>query len=198
VSLTLLTLWFVCGLGAAILSAAIPLSRLGGVLAVGAFVLGAWWVQQPFAPSAAVVATAATLMALWQVVGAPRRPYAAAMAGLLAGVWTAVLGGQGLPTPAAFVLAASLPVTSAWLRHRRAAFAPPALVEEALVVLALVGLVAATLPGIAEGWHAAVNLSVQGGPSPDGSPATAVPAWTLAVASAALISGGAFSVWSRR
>jgi hypothetical protein len=191
-------LWFVCGLGTAILVAATRLSRTGAVLGVLAFAAGAWWARQPFAPSAAMVATSAALVAVWQIVRLPRRPYAAIMAGLLAGIWTTVLESQGLPLLVAIPVAALVPITSAWLRVRRPDFAPPALVEEALVLLAVVGIAAAALPGIADGWHAAVNLSVPGGSSANAAAAPEMPAWTLAVASAALALGGLFSIWSRR
>lgn len=167
-------------------------------MAVAAFALGTWWARQPFAPSTATVALAAAVIAVWQVVRPPQRPYAAIVGGLLAGIWTAVLAAQGLPLLAAIPVAALLPAASAWLRVRRAAFAPPALVEEALLLLAVVGIAAAALPGVAEGWHAAVNLSIRGGQSTNATPETAMPIWTLALASAALLSGGLFSIWSRR
>src|SRR5690242_3567439 len=101
-------------------------------MSVAAFVTGAWWAQQPFAPSAAAVALAAALIAIWQVVRGPKRPYAAIMAGLLGGIWTAVLAGEGLPLLAAIAAATLLLGSSAFLRARRKTFAPPALVEEAL------------------------------------------------------------------
>jgi hypothetical protein len=197
-SLQTLALWFVCGFGTAILIAVTPLSRAAAALSVAAFAAGVWWAQQPFAPSPAAVALAAALVAIWQVTRAPQRPYAASMAGLLGGIWTAVLAGQGVSLLAAIAVAALLPALSAFLRGRSAAFAPPALVEEALIVLGVVGIAAAAFPGIADGWRAAVNLSVQGGQSSTAVPETALPVWTLAVASAALISGGLFSLWSRR
>jgi len=197
-SLQTLALWFVCGFGTAILVAVTPLSRASAAVAVTAFVAGAWWAQQAFAPPPPAVALAAAASAIWQLVRAPQRPYAAGMAGLLGGIWTAALAGQGVPPLAAIAVAVLLPASSAFLRARSAAFAPPELVEEALVVLGVVGITAAALPGIAEGWRAAVNLSVQGGQSTTVAPETALPVWTLAVASAALISGGLFSLWSRR
>jgi hypothetical protein len=197
-SLSVLALWFVCGLGTAILAAATRLSRSGVVLAMLAFGAGAWWARQPFAPAAPAIAIAAGLTAVSQIVRAPQRPYAATMAGLLAGIWTAVLAAQGLPLLAAIAIAGLVPAMSALLRARRPVFAPAALVDEALIVLALVGLTAAALPGIAEGWHAAVNLSVRGGQAANASPDTTMPMWTIAVASTALISGGLFSLWSRR
>ena len=197
-SLETLAVWFVCGFGAAILVAVTPLSRAGAAVTVSAFVAGAWWAQQPFAPSAPAVALTAAVTAIWQVVRAPQRPYAAGVAGLLGGIWTAVLAGQGLPPVAAVAAAGLLLAVSAFLRVRSAAFAPPALVEEALIFLGVVGIAAAALPGVAAGWRAAVNLSVQGGQSTTAGSETALPVWTLAVASAALISGGLFSLWSRR
>ena len=196
-SLPTLILWFVCGLGTAILAAVAPVSRSTATAAGTAFLIGAWWVQQPFAPAPRAIALAAGSMALWQVLRAPRRPYAAIVAGLLAGFWTAVLNQQGLPPAVAIALAAVLPAASAYLRARQPAFAPPALREEALLVLGVVGIAGAALPGVAEGWHAAVNLSVQGG-QPANPADTALPAWTLAAASLALVSGGLFSIWSRR
>jgi len=197
-SLQALSLWFVCGFGTAILIAISPLSRAGAALAAAAFLAGAWWAQQPFAPSAPAIALATALTAVWHLTRAPRRPSAAVMAGLLGGLWSAVIAGQGLPPWAAVPVAAVLPASSAFLRARSRTFAPPALIEEALVFLGAVGIAAAALPGIVAGWRAAVNLSVQGGQSTTAAPETALPVWTLAVASAALISGGLFSLWSRR
>jgi hypothetical protein len=63
--------------------------------------------------------------------------------------------------------------------------------------MVVVGIAAAAAPGITDGWHAAVNLSVQGGQAPDAT-TVPMPVWTLVTASAALLSGGLFSVWSRR
>ena len=196
-SLPILTLWFVCGLGTAILAAAVPLSRTAVAAAVAAFAASAWWAQQPFAPATPAIAVTAGLMAVWQVARAPRRPYAAVVAGMLAGFWTAVLNQQGLAWLLAVPLAAIVPIVSAYLRARRPAFAPPGLREEALLVLAIVGIAGAALPGMADGWQAAVNLSAQGGP-PSNPADTALPIWTLATASLALVSGGLFSLWSRR
>jgi hypothetical protein len=197
-SLQILSLWFVCGLGTAILIAAVPVSRVAVATAVGAFALGAWWVQQPFGPTTAAVALSTGLMAVWQLVRAPRLPFAAVMAGLLAGFWTAVLNQQGLPLLTAIPAAAVVPVVSGYLQARRPSFAPPALREEALLVLAVVAIAGAALPGVTDGWHAAVNLSVQGGQPSTASAAITVPAWTLTAASLALVSGGLFSLWSRR
>lgn len=193
-----LALWFVCGLGTAILAAVVPFSRVAGMVSGVAFLAGVWWGQQPGAPTTAEIGLAAGLMATWQLVRSPRPIYAAAMAGLLAGLWTAVLTGQGVPLPAAVPLAATLPIAAALLGAKRPGFAPPAMREEALLLLAAVGVAAAALPGILEGWHAAVNLSVRGGASPAATADAIIPLWTIAVGSAALVSGGLFSIWSRR
>jgi hypothetical protein len=197
VSIPLLALWFVCSLGSAVFAATAFPSGLSIAVGTVAFGVGSWWVRTPYAPSTSVIALTAALVAVAQLVRPPRQPYPAAMSGLLAGVWTGTLGYQGLPSVAAILLAAALPLASARLRARRPGFAPPLLRQEALLFMVVVGIAAAAAPGITDGWHAAVNLSVQGGQAPDAT-TVPMPVWTLVTASAALLSGGLFSVWSRR
>ena len=167
-------------------------------MTVATFAVAVWWGQQPGAPTTAEISLAAGLMAIWQLVRSPRPIYAATMAGALAGLWTSVMTGPGMPLLAAIPLAGALPIAAALLRKRRPGFAPPALREEALLLLAALSMAAAALPGILEGWHAAVNLSVKGGPSAGPAADAIIPGWTIAVGSAALVSGGLFSIWSRR
>lgn len=193
----ILALWLVCALGAAVLATVGPQSRTGSALGVAGFAIGAWWIRQPFAPSTPAVAIVAALVAALELMRPQRQPSAIAMAGLLAGVWTAALQLQGLPFLAALVVAVTLPATSAYLRTRRPAFAPAALREEALLFLVILGVVSAAAPGIAEGWRAAGNLNVHSGEAVT-STTTGMPMWTLVVASAALLTGGLFSLWSRR
>ncbi len=138
--------------------AAVPDRQLP--LGVAGFAIGAWWIRQPFAPSTPAVAIVAALVAAMELMRPQRQPYAIALAGLLAGVWSAVLQLQGLPLPAALVVAVTLPAASAYLRTRRPAFAPAALREEALLFLVILGVVSAAAPGIAEGWRAAGTLNV--------------------------------------
>lgn len=172
------------------------MSRGGALLCAGAFVAGAWWVRQPFAPPGAAVGIAAFVAAGAYLVRSPHPRYATALAGLLAGIWTGVLEFQGLPAAAAIVIAGALPLTSAWLRAHRAAFAPPALRDEALLFTIVLGLFVAAAPEIVAGWHAAIALNLQSvEPAAAGA---AIPVWAVTATTAALISGGLFSLWSRR
>ena len=193
----LLALWFVCGLGTTVFAAAGPQTPRGAIAGVAGFVAGVWWSQQQFAPSTPAVAIGAGLAAALELFRPGRRSFSLALAGLLAGLWSAVLHLQGLPVIPAVLVAVTLPATSAYLRIRRPAFAPATLREEALLFLLILGVVAAAAPGIVDGWRAAVTLNVQGS-EPEASPTTVMPMWTLFVASAALVSGGLFSMWSRR
>lgn len=195
-NLTLLSLWLVCGLGSAVFAALAPMTR-GGVLAFGiAFAGAVAWARLPLAPSAATVDVAAAVTAALCLLSA-RPLLAAGMAGLLAGFWTIVLADQGLPGPAAVVVAPVLALVSAALRVRRPRFAPEPLREEALLFMIALGLVAAAAPALSDGWHAAANLSLQSR-QPGAAVTTAIPAWTLSVALTALVTGGLFSLWSRR
>ena len=193
----ILALWLVCALGAAVLATVGPQSRTGSASGVAGFAIGAWWIRQPFAPSTPAVAIVAALVAALELMRPQRQPYAIALAGLLAGVWSGVLQWQGLPPIAAIVVAAALPGASAYLRTERPAFAPAPLREEALLFLILLGLVSAAAPGIADGWRAAGLFNMQSS-EVSASTTAALPVWTLAVTSAALLTGGLFSLWSRR
>jgi hypothetical protein len=197
VDIPFLALWFVCGLGTAVLAAVGPQTRMGAIAGIAGFVAGVWWSQQVFAPSTPAVAIGAGLAAALELFRPGRRSFTLAVAGLLAGLWSAVLHLQGLPVIPAVLVAVTLPTASAYLRVYRPAFAPATLREEALLFLLILGVVAAAAPGIVDGWHAAVTLNIQGSES-EASPTTVMPMWTMFVASAALVSGGLFSMWSRR
>ena len=192
-----LALWFVCGLGTAVLAAVATPSRAGAAAGLTGFALGVWWMREPFAPSSAGIGTAAAIVAAMELVRVRRAPYAFALAGLLAGVWSAVLQQQGLSLAPAMAAASALPSASAFLRTRRPGFAPPALRDEALLFLIVLGIVAASVPGIAEGWRTAGTLNLRVSDA-QGSAAAVMPTWTLAVATTALLSGGLFALWSRR
>jgi hypothetical protein len=69
--------------------------------------------------------------------------------------------------------------------------------EEALLFLIVLGIAAGATPGIIDGWRAAGTLNMQA-TGPEASTGVVMPLWTLYVASAALVSGGLFSMWSRR
>jgi hypothetical protein len=60
----------------------------------------------------------------------------------------------------------------------------------------MLGLIAAAAPTIADGWHAAASLNLPG--RREDRADVAIPVWTLTVATGALVSGGVYSLWSRR
>jgi len=189
-----LSLWFVCGLGAASFAAVVPASKRAVIWFAVTYIAGAWWIHQPFAPSAASIGLSAALVAGVYLLRAPRPGYAIGLAGLLAGLWMGVMKFQGLPSGVAAAVSVSVPLVSARLRAARPAYAPPRLREEALLFVMVLGLIAAAAPAVLDGWRAAAVLNVQG---PETAVA-AIPAWTLMVATGALVSGGIYSLWSRR
>ena len=80
------------------------------------------------------------------------------------------------------------------LAARPPSYAPPRTRDEALFVLTLLAAATAIVPGVQDGWRAAVNLSLQSPPAA----ALPLPAWTLGVGVTALLLGGLYSLWSRR
>ena len=191
-----LGLWFVCGLGAASFAALVPVSARVALGCPVPYIAGVWWIQQPFAPSTAVIGLAAALVAGVYLLRAPRPEFAIGLAALLAGVWAGVMELQGLPLGVAVIASLIVPVASAWLRATRPAYAPPRLREEALLFVMVLGVIAAAAPTVLDGWRAAAVLNLQGGGQE--TAVAAIPAWTLTVATGALVSGGIYSLWSRR
>jgi hypothetical protein len=196
VDISLLSLWFVCALGSAIFASLAPLTARTAVAFVVSFAAAALWAWQPLAPAAVAVSLFAAVFAAVSLRGV-RHVYAAAAAGLLAGFWTEALRSQQLPAPAAIVVAPSVALLSAWLATSRPRFVTELMREEALLFALALGLVAAAAPSVAEGWRAATNLNAPA-QNPLDTAAMAIPTWTIALASMALLSGGAFSLWSRR
>ena len=120
-------------------------------------------------------------------------PLVAAGGGLLAGLWISVLQTQGVPFAPALIVAMAVPALAAWL-VRRPGFAPPALVEEALLLVGGFGLLLAVGGEVAAGWESAGALAA--------SPLAASPAadskWLAAFTIGCVIAGGLYSLWKRR
>jgi hypothetical protein len=192
-----LGLWFVCGLGAAIFSAAGPASGRAALAGAAGFAIGVWWLSQPFAPTATLVGCLVAVTAAFCLLRRLRPLYAMGLAGLLAGVWVGPLEAEGVPLVVAALFAAAVPVASARLRGSGRAFAPPALRDEALLFAVMLGLVVAAMPTVIDGWHAAANLKLQGTDAA-GAAGAGMPLWTSTISCAALVGGGLYSLWSRR
>src|SRR5688572_8922359 len=133
--------------------------RMRGHIAVAAgFALGALTVAPAQLPDPVWVGSGVALLG---IAGLARPGYAtlvAAGGGALAGIWMAMLRVEGLPLPAAALVAAGLPALAAVLSRRRPHFAPTFLREEALVVVVVLGFAVAAAPGVASGWQSAVTL----------------------------------------
>jgi hypothetical protein len=90
-------------------------------------------------------------------------------------------------------MAMAVPALAAWL-VRRPGFAPPALLEEALLLVGGFGLLVAVGGEVAAGWQSAGALAA--------SPLAASPAtdskWLAAVTIGFVIAGGLYSLWKRR
>ena len=185
-------LWIVCGFGAVVFATAIRGWR-NAVLCAAGFGAGAVVARVPGALDPEWVAALAAAVAVLALTWSRHQLVTSISCGLLAGLWAALFQVQGLPAAPAYVVAAAVPALAAWLAARRPAFAPAVLRDEGLLVVFALGVVVATAPAIAEGWRAAMNLTVEPGTSGD-----PVPVWTLALAWLSLASGGAYAMWSRR
>jgi hypothetical protein len=186
-------LWTLTGMGTVVFATlAAPTWRAHAAMAL-AFVLttaASAWFGPPRAEIGGLLVAGAAVTLLLRPGLARLSPL---VAGGLAGIWGTMLAAQGLPLPVAIPVAALWPLVAAW-HSRQPAFAPPRLRDDALFVLTVLGAATAIVPGVQDGWRAAVNLSLQ-------SPPAAVlplPAWTLLIGASALVLGGLYSLWSRR
>jgi hypothetical protein len=183
-------------LGSVVFATAAGASTRGLIAATLAFAATVAWPPAALVPSATGgVALAASVLAVGRLAGWGRSDVLAAAAGWLAAVWATLLSVEGVPLWGAALLALALPCAGAACVRRDQAFAPPRLLEDALVVVALVSVCAAAAPGLVEGWHAAVNLKMVGTPTEQ---ASMVPAWAVAISLAAIACGAGIGVWSKR
>jgi len=187
-------LWTLTGVGTVVFSAlAAPTLRIRATMAaafVTAAAAAAWFGTPPAETIGLITAGGAVLLLL-----RPATPAVAAIiGGALAGIWGIMLAGQGLPVWLGAGLGAAWPVAVVACA-RQAAFAPPRLRDEALFLVAVSAVAAAIVPGVQDGWRAAINLSLQSSPPlASGS----LPAWTTAAGVSAVLLGGLYSLWSRR
>jgi hypothetical protein len=197
VTLTFHALWMVCALGAATLAAVPSLSwRNRASLAIG-FALSAGWLSSARPPDSPTIGVAAAGAAAVVLLRPDRAAWGLLVAGVLAGSWSALLEAQGVPVSIAIVAAALAPMASLYFASRSPSFLPGRIRDEALLGLIVGGVLVAMLPGVLDGWQAAVNLKIQGA-EPGSEAMAAVPVWTMTLGAGALVSGALFSLWSRR
>jgi hypothetical protein len=186
-------LWMLTGVGTVVfatLAASTRRARAATALAfAAAAVAGGWFGPPPAEAAGLLIAGGAVTMLL-----RPRVVWAAPLfAGALAGLWGVLFAAQDVPLALAAPIAAMWPLAAAWYA-RAPGFAPPRMRDEALIALTIFGAATAVVPGVQEGWRAAVNLSVQSTPAAS----SALPAWTLGVGAGAMALGALYSLWSRR
>lgn len=115
-------------------------------------------------------------------------------AGAAAAVLWRLLGTEFLPASLAFVVALAPGLTSALLVSARPRFAPPRILDEALLLVLVFGVVVAVLPGFSEGWRAALALNAES----TSNPRAALPLWTMATSAGVMVLGGGYSLWRYR
>jgi hypothetical protein len=182
-----------CGLGAVVFATVAGTRQRTWGLASLLFVALAAWSVGVALPPAELVGCAAGLGAAALLLRPSWSTAAGGLAGALAGIWSGVLTGQGLP-PWIAVPAALAPPAVALIGRRRPAFAPERVREEALLLVCVLGLCVAMLPGVLDGWRAAQSLTVQPADVQD----RVIPGWALLMTGISLALGAGYALWSRR
>ena len=183
-----------CGLAAVVFAAGSARSRRAVLLSLGTFGLALAILLAAVPPAAPTIA-AAVVAAAATVLVKPDWSLATPMAaGVLGALWVSALTTQGLPFPAAVVVVGGLMAAAVMLSARRRGFAPAALRDEALVLVAVLGCVVGTGDNVLAGWRAATAFTAE--PMASGAPAASV--WLLAMAAVAVLAGGLYTFWARR
>ena len=187
-------LWMLCALGTVVFAtAAAPHARPMTALAAGVIAGVLWWSPErvPDAAETGILTSLAVALYLFR----PRlRLVAAAFGGVLAGMLSALVEMYGISpnvSPLAGIALVAVPI---WLARTRPAFAPELLRDEAMLMIGLVGLGVAILPGVLDGWQAATNLSA----ATERVATASLPMWTLLLLLTTSSCGAFYSIWSRR
>jgi hypothetical protein len=193
-TLTFHVLWMLCALGAVAFAATAGLHVRAMAAMVVGLAVGAAWTSPGRLPDPVLVGSLTVIAAAVYLFRPRLRLATAAFGGVLAGVMTSLLEVQGVPAVLSPVLAAALLALPAWLAHTRPTFAPELLRDESMLIVSVVALGVAVLPGVLDGWQAATTLSA----ASERTPAAAVPTWTLGVLLTSSLLGACYSLWSRR
>lgn len=194
-------LCFLCVLGGAVL-ASVSMSADASRWAIGRSVLALVfgfaaaivWARPHRLPEPVTVASLSAGVAALKIARPKYTVAPALFGGVLAGLSASLLQVYGLPVWIALPLVALSPAVAVLLTIRSPYFAPADLKEEALLGLLAFSLLSALAPVLIAGWQSASALNLEGGRSVNFT----LPAWTLALALASMLLGGAYAVWRRR
>ena len=193
-TLTYHALWMLCALGTVVFAtAAAAHVRPIAALATGLIAGVVWWSpgRVPDAAETGFLTSVAAALYLFR----PRlRLVTAAFGGALAGMLATLVELQGVSPKVSPLAGIALVAVSIWLARTRASFAPEPLRDEAMLMIGLVGLGVAILPGVVDGWQAATNLAA----ATERVATTSLPMWTMFLLLTISSCGAFYAVWSRR
>ena len=193
-TLTYHALWMLCALGTVVFAtAAAPHVRPTAALAAG-FVAGVVWWSPERVPDAAETGFLTFLAAALYLFRPRLRLVSAAFGGVLAGMLATLIEMYGLSPQLSPLAGIALVAASIWLARTKPSFAPEPLRDEAMLMIGLVGLTVAILPGVMDGWQAATNLAA----ATERVASASLPMWTLLLLLTTSSCGAVYAVWSRR
>ena len=193
-TLTYHALWMLCALGTVVFAtAAAPHLRPITALAAGLIAGVVWWSPERV-PDAAETGFLTSLAAALYLFRPRLRLVTAAFGGVLAGMLAALFEMYGVSRNVSPVAGIALVAVSIWLARTKSSFAPESLRDEAMLIIGLIGLGVAILPGVMDGWQAATNLAA----ATERVPTASLPMWTLLLVLTTSSCGAVYSVWSRR
>jgi hypothetical protein len=162
-------------------------------LAAG-LIAGVLWWSPGRVPDAAETGLLTFLAAALYLFRPRLRLVTAAFGGALAGMLATLLEMYGISPQVSPLAGIALVAVAIWLARTRPSFAPELLRDEAMLMIGLIGLSVAILPGVLDGWQAATNLAA----ATERVATASLPVWTLLLLLTTSSCGAFYSLWSRR
>jgi hypothetical protein len=184
-------LFLFCGLASATFAAGVR-AKSGIVAFVVAFALAAW-IPVDRIPDPVWVGTLAGALALIMLVRPRYAVVQPVLAGALAGILSCAMRAQEIPIAISIPVALAIPSAAIFFAFRNPSFAAPQMLEEALLLIGIAGLIAGAAPGIADGWNSARGMNIVDNKvvPPD------IPLWVWMLGGVSALGGGLFAVWRR-
>ncbi len=177
-------LWLLCGLGAAVFAVSVRQSWYNLATMCCGFLAATIGIDSRHVPEAVWIGVATAAVAV-SLLTRPSWALPAAFAtGALAGTLSALLEAQAMPRAFACAIAAALVLLSL-MASEGPEFAPSAMREEALFLIATLGLLVAIASPVTSGWQSALALNIVD----KSNAARGIPMWVIVLGGGSAMAG---------
>ena len=180
-----------CALGAAVFAVSFPQSWYTRAAVVIGFIASVLWTRRAGILPPAAIATLTALAAGLILAERSLPLFSALCSGTLGGMLAAELQLQMVPEAVAWILSAAILLATLILVSVSENFAPAGMREEALLGIAVLGVLIAAIPGVTAGWQSALALNI----SERASASVPIPMWAVVSAGISCAAGATWATF---